>query len=427
MELTPSTSILDFSASVVPTSDTANLVAPVVLPATGPGGTIGGGQAPNDAANTQSSADVADVADVFLLRKIFEILKQLGAVGGNTSATSATSAACFVRCYSNAKYPVGAAWQDRCLSADEVVALLKTHPTANVGLLLGPQSGIIDLECDSPEAEETFKRLFPNGVATGCYQSKRGRHYLFRWNGRLADLPSVIKWQGLEFRLGSAGAIQSLIPPSSVDGSKREWVVPPTIIAPLPDAIVDLLLNLPRPKRKPHESAPVDNRLVRRVLAYCEQNSLVHLGVRYDPVTGVAFIDLLNCPFKPPENNKGAPAFIISDRISFHCFHASCCATKHLSDIEQLFGPIFPRIIVGPDLPRIVDESIAVLRSVVYQHDGELTEMVADPDKPPLCKIDNGAPRLRPLSVARLKVLSHFPHIWVPFSANYLRWASHRP
>ena len=24
-------------------------------------------------------------------------------------------------------------------------------------------------------------------------------------------------------------------------------------------------------------------------------------------------------------------------------------------------------------------------------------------------------------------LITHFPHIWVPFSANYLRWASHRP
>ena len=300
---------------------------------------------------------------------------------------------------------VGGGWPNHCLTANEVADLFKTNPAANIGLLLGPVSGIIDLECDSPEAEQTFKRLFPNGVATGCYQSKRGRHYLFRWDDRLSDLPSVIKWQGLEFRLGSTGAIQSLIPPSSVDGSKREWVVPPTIIAPLPDAIIDLLLKLPRPKRKPHESAPVDDRRVRRVLAYCEQHGLVHLGVRYDPVTGTAIVDLLCCPFKPPENNKGAPAFLISDRISFHCFHASCSATKHLSDIEQLFGPIYPRIIVGPDLPRIVDESIRVLRSVVYQHDGELTELVSDPEKPPLCKVDNGAPRLRPLSLARLKVL----------------------
>ena len=77
----------------------------------------------------------------------------------------------------------------------------RKHPNANWGLLLGPQSGVIDVEADGPDGERLLTELVGN-VATPSYSSGRGTHRLFRWSDTMVDYPAAVTVEGIEFRLG---------------------------------------------------------------------------------------------------------------------------------------------------------------------------------------------------------------------------------
>jgi hypothetical protein len=68
----------------------------------------------------------------------------------------------FVICYPKSKRPIGKDWPNHTLTAEEVDAHRKTHPHDNVGIVFGPASGVVDVECDSDEATDTYKKLFPD-------------------------------------------------------------------------------------------------------------------------------------------------------------------------------------------------------------------------------------------------------------------------
>ena len=50
--------------------------------------------------------------------------------------------------YKGKKRPIGKAWQTRRYTDDELRERFTNNPNLNVGLLLGPDSGVIDIECD---------------------------------------------------------------------------------------------------------------------------------------------------------------------------------------------------------------------------------------------------------------------------------------
>ena len=118
----------------------------------------------------------------------------------------------------------------------------------NVGLRLGPGSKIIDLETDSADGELDYAALFDgtDPPVSPTFESKRGRHRLFRWHPKLGQAgKAVLKWKGVEVRCGANGlGAHSLIPPSETDGFIRRWLVgldeadPPE----LPRKVIDRLL-----------------------------------------------------------------------------------------------------------------------------------------------------------------------------------------
>lgn len=128
------------------------------------------------------------------------------------------------------KVPQGAEWQEHA-TATNVEALFASRSFDGVGVLLGSKSGIVDIECDSDEAEETLLDLLHGEIPnTPTFQSARGRHYLFRWREGLPKT-AVFKLHSLEFRTGNGAASQSVFPPSN----GREWVVgPETPVAEFP-------------------------------------------------------------------------------------------------------------------------------------------------------------------------------------------------
>ena len=279
-----------------------------------------------------------------------------------------SDAKCYIVCYPNSKIPVGEKWDANPLSAAEIDQRRTNNPAINVGLLLGPVSGLIDVECDGEEATAAYAKLL-GSILTPSWQSTRGRHYLYQYDERLAGLANAVHYEGLEFRVGNGKATQSICPPSAVDGVHREWIVSlnQCEAARLPEPILQALLTLPpaaKRSRRSHAAAPeVRKGKANKLLSYCRRVGLSVAGNREDPDWGV-FIDLFPCPFKGPgHEDDGDPAILIhpDGGHSFHCFHVKCL-DKTWTDIERAFGPLYPTITVGTDLDRAVAQSIQALQ-----------------------------------------------------------------
>lgn len=151
-------------------------------------------------------------------------------------------------CATPGKHPVEDAWQFEATDDEEVIASwFEQGRPVNVGLLLGPKSGVIDVELDSNEAKAAWNDLNLGEVYTPTYTSGRGPHRLFRWDEGLPRV-NVKKPLGIEVRIGNDGGVQSVLPPSTHHtGGRYEWVpglspddVP---LAPLPEKLRALLLN----------------------------------------------------------------------------------------------------------------------------------------------------------------------------------------
>lgn len=132
----------------------------------------------------------------------------------------------------------------------------------NIGVQLGPRSGIIDLECDTAQGEADLLALFDGDPpVTPTFQSVRGKHRLFRWHEGFAGRGGVFKWRAIEVRCGADGkGAQSVFPPSRhPDGSSYEWLIGPdeASVAILPPAAVFKLLGSPeRPGAKSSNGKP---------------------------------------------------------------------------------------------------------------------------------------------------------------------------
>jgi hypothetical protein len=117
------------------------------------------------------------------------------------------------------KRPVISSWPSKAYGDPFEVASAPRHD--GWGVLLGQASGIIDVECDSPEAYEELLELTQGEIDTVCWQSQRGKHFIFKWS---PDWPEIaaFKFSEIEFRIGNRGA-QSVIPTSG----GRRWINAP--------------------------------------------------------------------------------------------------------------------------------------------------------------------------------------------------------
>ena len=118
-------------------------------------------------------------------------------------------------------------WPTLSWTPRKIDATYRLQAAANVGLILGPRTGLVDFECDGAEAERTLLELFEGDIPeTPTWRSRRGLHRLFRWHPALRHLGTS------KFTIGSDGAkvdiligpgAQTLLPPSWADGVQREW------------------------------------------------------------------------------------------------------------------------------------------------------------------------------------------------------------
>ena len=171
-------------------------------------------------------------------------------------------------------------WQTLPTTKERLERGLRGAAEPAIGMILGPASGMIDIETDN-DAEVAAVEHLLRGVdrpIAPTYQSKRGRHQLYRWDERLKAIGRAVfeykdpQGHSVKIRLGGKGGAQSILPPSP----GREWlpdlslddVDPP----PLPEEVIERLLAASQKKR----SRPLE--------ASTEVRQEIDHGVRLDTV-----------------------------------------------------------------------------------------------------------------------------------------------
>ena len=113
------------------------------------------------------------------------------------------------------KHPVGNDWGDRYARSEDDILEWDNGVPFNVGVVLGPEGGVIDNEDDSPEATAFRESLGLHELITPSWTSGKSTHQLTQWHDSLSSCGGVQKPGGLECRLGAGGRqIQSVLPPS---------------------------------------------------------------------------------------------------------------------------------------------------------------------------------------------------------------------
>jgi hypothetical protein len=139
------------------------------------------------------------------------------------------SCMCYRRmsCATPGKHPIHDDWLLHVTIDEETIASwFENGDSWNIGLPLGPSSGVIDTEWDDEKSFATAKRFGLLGITTPGFVSSRGGHRLWKLDNRLIDISKgVKKIDGLEVRFGGGGKMtQSIIPPSiHHSGKKYAW------------------------------------------------------------------------------------------------------------------------------------------------------------------------------------------------------------
>lgn len=302
------------------------------------------------------------------------------------------------------KRPVGDEWQKRATSDQAAVARIFAQCQHDgVGVHLGQRSDLIDFDCDSPEAEETFKRLFDgHASSTPTFQSTRGKHRLFRWNESLPNLSIKLVIDGLEIRTGNGGkGAQTVFPPSG----ERHWINDPDSceVAEIPLLVLDRINARYAELHKPKQIVPQPYAIGDSgegqldVPKWLEKHGRQIIGRTEGDVTRWHIecpgIDLHTTP------NSYRDCCVTQDasgRLGGCCLHASCgmrdwsslkAAIGELEwsdfheplstdgvDVTSIINP--PKVIV-PVAPRIEPIDPDAMSEVFYQVPGLIGEMIA--------------------------------------------------
>ncbi len=165
----------------------------------------------------------------------------------NVLSTGACSCSEGINCRegSRGKHPrFGNDWQHAASGDEDTVAgWFAMSPNANLGLLLGPESGLVDVEFDSDEGARVAQKMFGGGCYTPTYTSQRSTHRIFRYSDKL-PAKAVVESHGIEIRIGGKAA-QSVLPPSRHwSGVEYVWLpgLSPDEVEPLelPEWVVEL-------------------------------------------------------------------------------------------------------------------------------------------------------------------------------------------
>jgi len=119
---------------------------------------------------------------------------------------------------------LGKEWPSKCSNDPSVI---NSWPAgSNIGVLLGSNSGLIDLEYDSDLGEQLVNDWMAEcgNTVTPTYKSAKSVHRLFKWDDKFALEGAKFGHMGVEFRFG-CNVAQSVIPPSLHEsGVHYEWL-----------------------------------------------------------------------------------------------------------------------------------------------------------------------------------------------------------
>ena len=181
-------------------------------------------------------------------------------------------------CKNAGKHPRLKNWPDKATADPKIIKFwFEKWPNTNIGVKLGPESDVVDVEFDDDEGKATAERLLSE-IETPTYTSQRSTHRLFRFPKQLLKVKAVLKVEGLEIRLGASNrGAQSVLPPSiHKSGVKYEWVqglsLDDCCIAEFPNSLMQLLTENP-------ESA-LDNKLPKTSKDTLETHSGAKTGSR---------------------------------------------------------------------------------------------------------------------------------------------------
>ena len=129
---------------------------------------------------------------------------------------------------SRAKHPRMKGWQKKATIDQAIISgWEKQFPAANIGVVLGKDSGLIDVEYDDEHGREVAKRVLGN-IHTPTYRSgSRSIHRLFRWQKGLpgGERSTSTAWRFVAATMARGRSRYSLrrsIPPAaSTNGSFR--------------------------------------------------------------------------------------------------------------------------------------------------------------------------------------------------------------
>jgi putative DNA primase/helicase len=134
------------------------------------------------------------------------------------------------RCYCRqpGKRPLGRwkEWQTRLPTVDELVEQWEMVPLANVGVVLGPVSGIIGIDIDGAEGERILEEVVSQGdlPRTLSFSTGRGRRLLYA-------LPANCRVRTRSYRDGQGevkilahGSLTVMPPSRHISGKKYRWL-----------------------------------------------------------------------------------------------------------------------------------------------------------------------------------------------------------
>jgi putative DNA primase/helicase len=215
------------------------------------------------------------------------------------------------------KAPLGHEWGKEQHDEAWWQATLGRYPGAGIGLKLGADGKVIDIDVDDLElAYPTLARLFPDGIpATLGWHNAAGKfHLLFLYDRRLARFKPIIKgvvdkggeiignphYLGIELRIGAPSGddkqYQSVIPPSLLsNGQPRRWNGQAKIL-PLPESFFEdldrhALETAPKPRedREPAANGSTTAWAEAAIKKELDRLASAPQGTRNDTLNGAAF------------------------------------------------------------------------------------------------------------------------------------------
>lgn len=149
------------------------------------------------------------------------------------------------------KHPIDDDWPNHvAITEDDLDEWMERAEPFNIGVQLGPKSGIIDVEWDNEEGQAFAEEIGLTEIQTPTYISGRSEHRLFLWDDALSVVgKATIHVRSLEIRMGGLEvSAQSVLPPSwHWSGVQYRWKpgfsLDDVEIQPLPDTLLIALVN----------------------------------------------------------------------------------------------------------------------------------------------------------------------------------------